>query len=89
MGYITISTVHARYPLKKKNPCMHVWYCNLNIGRQLIDHLPILFYYPIDLHIDFLTSLSIHTIVNLNISSIFCHKYICSLIVIGHNEELN
>ena len=61
---------------KKKNPCMLVWYCNLNIGRQLIDHLPILFYYPVDLHIVLLASLSIHTTVDLNISSIFCHKYI-------------
>ena len=67
---------------------MLVWYCNLNIGRQLIDHLPILFYYPIDLHIVFLTSVSIHTIIYLNISSIFCHKYIFSLIVIGHIDEL-
>ena len=75
----------ASYPFKKIKKKI---YCSLNIGRQLIDHLPILFYYKIDLHIVFLTSLSIHTIVDLNISSIFCHKYICSLIVIGHNEEL-
>ena len=61
---------------KKKKPCMLVWYCNLNIGRQLIDHLPFLFHYPVDLHTVFLTSLSIHTIVCLNISSIFCHKYV-------------
>ena len=67
---------------------MLVCYCNLNIGIQLIDHLPCLFHCPIDLHIVFLNSLSIHAIVYLNISSIFCHKYICSLIVIGHNEEL-
>ena len=40
-------------------------------------------------NIFFLTSLSIHTIVYFNISSIFCHKYICSPIVIGHNEELD
>ena len=72
-----MSRVYACYPLKKKkNPCMLVWYCNLNIVRQLIDHLPILFYYPIDLHIVFLTSVSIHTIIYLNISSIFCHKYV-------------
>ena len=71
----TISTVYACFPSKKKKkPCIFVWYCNLNIGRQLIDHLPFLFHYPIDLHIFFLTSLSIHTIVYLNISSIFCHK---------------
>ena len=59
----------AYYPSKKKKKkkktkkqtskrCMLVWYCNLNIGRQLIDHLPFLFHYPIDLHIVFLTSLS-------------------------------
>ena len=40
--------------------CMLVWYCNSNIGRQLIDHLPFLFHHPIDLHTVFLTSLSIH-----------------------------
>ena len=39
-------------------------------------------------NIVFLTSLSIHTIVYFKISSIFCHKYICSPIVIGHKAEL-
>ena len=39
-------------------------------------------------NIVFLTSWSIHTIVYFNISSIFCHKYISSPKVIGHNEEL-
>ena len=54
-----ISTMYAFFPTKKKKkPCIFVWYCNLNIGRQLIDHLPFLFHYPIDLHIVFLTSLS-------------------------------
>lgn len=67
---------------------IHVWYCDCNIGRQLIDHLPFLFHHSIDLHIVFLISFSIHKIVYSNLSSIFFYKYICQLIVIGHNEGI-
>ena len=67
---------------------IHVWYCNCTIGRQLIDHLPFLFHHSIDLHIVFLISFSIHEIVYSNLSSIFSYKYICQLIVIGHNEGI-
>ena len=67
---------------------IHVRYCNCNIGRQLIDHLPFLFHHSIDLHIFFLISFSIHKIVYSNLSSIFFYKYICQLTVIGHNEGI-
>ena len=79
---------------------IHVWYCNCNIGRKLIDHLP--FLHSIDLRIVFFISFSIHTIVYSNLSYIYIYIYIYistnsfffffetiyQLIVIGHNEGI-